>query len=44
MNSLHGVMVVGLTGQTGAGKSTVSRIFSDNGFISITIFVVFISL
>jgi len=32
MNSLHGVMVVGLTGQTGAGKSTVSRIFSDNGF------------
>ena len=32
MNSLHGVMVVGLTGQTGAGKSTVSRIFSENGF------------
>jgi len=32
MNSLDGVMVIGLTGQTGAGKSTVSRIFSDNGF------------
>ncbi|MBR4627940.1 MAG: dephospho-CoA kinase [Ruminococcus sp.] len=32
MNSLHGVMVVGLTGQTGAGKSTVSRVFADNGF------------
>lgn len=32
MNSLEGVMVVGLTGQTGAGKSTVSRIFKDNGF------------
>lgn len=24
--------VVGLTGQTGAGKSTVSKIFSENGF------------
>lgn len=32
MNSLSGVMVVGLTGQTGAGKSTVSKIFSSNGF------------
>ena len=32
MNSLNGVMVVGLTGQTGAGKSTVSKIFSANGF------------
>lgn len=32
MNSLEGVMVVGLTGQTGAGKSTVSRVFADNGF------------
>lgn len=32
MNLLNGVMVVGLTGQTGAGKSTVSRIFSENGF------------
>lgn len=32
MNSLDGVMVVGLTGQTGAGKSTVSRTFSQNGF------------
>ncbi len=26
------VLVVGLTGQTGAGKSTVSKVFSDNGF------------
>lgn len=32
MNSLEGVMVVGLTGQTGAGKSTVSKIFSENEF------------
>ncbi|MBD5143119.1 MAG: dephospho-CoA kinase [Ruminococcus sp.] len=26
------VAVIGLTGQTGAGKSTVSKIFSENGF------------
>lgn len=26
------VLVVGLTGQTGAGKSTVSKVFLDNGF------------
>ncbi|MBR5512473.1 MAG: dephospho-CoA kinase [Ruminococcus sp.] len=26
------VLVVGLTGQTGAGKSTVSKIFAENGF------------
>lgn len=32
MNSLNGVMVVGLTGQTGAGKSTVSKVFEANGF------------
>lgn len=32
MNSLDGVMVVGLTGQTGAGKSTVSEVFVQNGF------------
>ena len=32
MNSLNGVMVVGLTGQTGAGKSTVSRLFTESGF------------
>jgi dephospho-CoA kinase len=32
MNNLEGVMVVGLTGQTGAGKSTVSKVFVQNGF------------
>ena len=32
MNSLEGVMIVGLTGQTGAGKSTVSTAFAENGF------------
>jgi dephospho-CoA kinase len=32
MNSLDGVMVIGLTGQTGAGKSTVSKAFVQNGF------------
>lgn len=32
MNSLDGVMVVGLTGQTGAGKTTVCKVFSENGF------------
>lgn len=32
MNSLEHVMVVGLTGQTGAGKSTVSRVFREYGF------------
>ncbi len=32
MNSLEGVMVVGLTGQTGAGKTTVCRVFIENGF------------
>lgn len=31
MNSV----VIGLTGQTGAGKSTVSKIFSENGFVLI---------
>lgn len=30
--SFGDVMVVGLTGQTGAGKSTVSKIFAENGF------------
>lgn len=29
------VLVVGLTGQTGAGKSTVSKIFEENGFMVI---------
>ncbi len=32
MNSLENVMVVGLTGQTGAGKSTVSKVFRQHGF------------
>ncbi len=32
MNSINEVMVVGLTGQTGAGKSTVSKVFAENGF------------
>lgn len=32
MNSLEGVMVVGLTGQTGAGKTTVCNVFRENGF------------
>ncbi len=32
MNSLEGVMVVGLTGQTGAGKTTVCKVFEENGF------------
>ncbi len=40
MNSLNGVMVVGLTGQTGAGKSTVSKIFAANGFAVINADVV----
>ena len=28
MNSLNGVMVIGLTGQTGAGKSTVGVVLA----------------
>ncbi|MGN0580129.1 MAG: dephospho-CoA kinase [Ruminococcus sp.] len=32
MSNLNDVMVVGLTGQTGAGKSTVSKTFAENGF------------
>ncbi|MGN0620462.1 MAG: dephospho-CoA kinase [Porcipelethomonas sp.] len=32
MNSLDGVMVVGLTGQTGSGKTTVCDVFINNGF------------
>ena len=32
MNSLEGVMVVGLTGQTGAGKTTVCKVFERSGF------------
>ncbi|MBQ8296178.1 MAG: dephospho-CoA kinase [Ruminococcus sp.] len=36
MNSLDGGhLVVGLTGQTGAGKSTVSKTFAENGFVVI---------
>jgi len=32
MNSLENAMVVGLTGQTGAGKTHVSKIFAKKGF------------
>jgi len=32
MNSLKDVTVVGLTGQSGAGKTTVCEVFSKNGF------------
>lgn len=32
MNSLNGVTVIGLTGQSGAGKTTVCDIFEKNGF------------
>lgn len=32
MNSLDGLMVVGLTGQTGAGKTTVCEFFRNKGF------------
>lgn len=32
MTEIEDVFVVGLTGQTGAGKSTVSKVFSDSGF------------
>lgn len=32
MNSLDGVMVVGLTGQTGSGKTTVCKRFQEYGF------------
>lgn len=31
-NDIGDVMVVGLTGQTGAGKSTVSKVFAESGF------------
>ena len=32
MNSLKGVTVIGLTGQSGAGKTTVCEIFEKKGF------------
>lgn len=32
MNCLDNVMIVGLTGQTGAGKTTVCKVFEENGF------------
>lgn len=30
-----GIRLIGLTGQSGAGKSTVSKIFEDNGFFTV---------
>lgn len=32
MNTFENVTIVGLTGQSGAGKTTVSKIFNENGF------------
>lgn len=32
MKNLTDTMIIGLTGQTGAGKSTVSRVFAENGY------------
>lgn len=32
MNTFDNVSIIGLTGQSGAGKTTVSKIFSANGF------------
>lgn len=32
MNSLEGIMIVGLTGQTGSGKTHVSSVFAEKGF------------
>lgn len=32
MRNLTDIMVIGLTGQTGAGKSTVSEVFAENGY------------
>ncbi len=32
MNTFENVNIIGLTGQSGAGKTTVSQIFSENGF------------
>ena len=37
MNSLDGLMVVGLTGQTGAGKTTVCEFFKNKGFATETL-------
>ncbi len=31
-NSLEGIVLIGLTGQSGAGKTTVSKIFGEGGF------------
>lgn len=35
MKNLTDTMIIGLTGQTGAGKSTVSEVFAENGYVII---------
>lgn len=35
MVDLPNIMIIGLTGQSGAGKSTVCRVFAENGFLVI---------
>lgn len=35
MVSLPKIKIIGLTGMSGAGKSTVSRVFAENGFVVI---------
>ena len=35
MSKMTDIAVIGLTGQSGAGKTTVSKVFSENGFVII---------